>query len=198
VTKHQRSVSRKQLDRGEWIAAAIDTLADEGMAGLRVEALAKRCGVTKGSFYWHFKDRQDLIGAVMQVWQEGRIRDIDKQSEAAPGREREQLQRIIDVYGGSHHRKGIAIELAVRDWARRDAAAGAIVEAVDRHRLERARQLFVAGGLSESEATSRSLLLYAYVFGHSLMACGRGDAGVSEAEHWIAEHIVAGRPPLSA
>lgn len=197
MTKHQRSVSRKQLDRGEWIAAAIETLADEGMAGLRVEALAKRCGVTKGSFYWHFKDRQDLIGAVLQAWREGRIRDIDKQSEAAPGREREQLLRIIDVYGGNHNRKGIAIELAVRDWARRDAPASAIVDAVDGHRLERARQLFVASGLPESEARNRSLLLYAYVFGHSLMACGRGDPGVAEAKRWIAEHIVAGPAPPS-
>jgi AcrR family transcriptional regulator len=198
VTKHQRSVSRKQLDRAEWIAAAIETLADEGMAGLRVEALAKRCGVTKGSFYWHFKDRQDLIGAILQAWKEGRIRDIDKQSAAAPGREREQLLRIIDVYGGNRNRKGIAIELAVRDWARRDAPASAIVDAVDSHRLARARGLFVASGLPESEAESRSLLLYAYVFGRSLMACGRGDAGVTEAKRWIAEHIVAGRSPISA
>ena len=49
---------RTQLDRNEWIDSAIAALADEGLAGMRVEILAKRFGVTKGSFYWHFKDRK--------------------------------------------------------------------------------------------------------------------------------------------
>ena len=159
---------RTQLDRSGWIDGAIEALADEGLSGMRVEALAKRFGVTKGSFYWHFKDRQDLFSAVLQTWKEGRIRDIDKQSTAVSGNESDQLLQIIEVYSSNRNRKGISIELAVRDWARRDAQASAVVEEVDSYRLESARKLFVATGLSDSEAKSRSLLLYAYVFGCSL------------------------------
>ena len=100
---------RAQLDRGNWIESAIDVLARDGLGGLRIEVLAKRCGVTKGSFYWHFKDRQDLLTAMLDYWKEGRIRDIEKTTSVTPGREREQLHFAIEVYGASRNRKGMAI-----------------------------------------------------------------------------------------
>ena len=183
---------RTQLDRIGWIEGAFEALAEEGLPGMRVEALAKRFGVTKGSFYWHFKDRQDLYGAMLQTWKEGRIRDIDKQSAIPAGNEGEQLEQIIDVYSANRNRKGIAIELAVRDWARRDPLASAVVEEVDSYRLESARKLFVATGLSDSEAKSRSLLLYAYVFGQSLMAYDRFDPTIIDIKQWISRYIVSG------
>ena len=62
---------RLQLDRAAWIQAALDTLADEGVTGVRVEVLAKRLHVTKGSFYWHFKDRQDLLSGILETWKDG-------------------------------------------------------------------------------------------------------------------------------
>ena len=185
-----KTSSRVPLDRHEWIEAAIDVLAEQGVQGMRIEVLAKNFGVTKGSFYWHFKDRQDLIDGVLETWRDGRIRDIDKQTGASPGSEREQLLHLIDVYGATRNRKGISIELAVREWARRDAQAAAIVEEVDTWRLECTRQLFVRRGLSDAEAKSRSLLLYAYVFGQSLMACERYDPAVGDLKRWIAELIV--------
>ena len=183
---------RTQLDRSGWIDGAIEALADEGLAGMRVEALAKRFGVTKGSFYWHFKDRQDLFDAMLQTWKDGRIRDIDKQRATPAGNEGEQLQQIIEIYSANRNRKGISIELAVRDWARRDPQASAVVEEVDTYRLESARKLFVATGLSDSEAKSRSLLLYAYVFGQSLMAYDRFDPKIIDIKQWISRYIVAG------
>lgn len=182
---------RTQLDRSEWVAAATEVLANQGVEGMRVEVLAKSFGVTKGSFYWHFKDRQDLFEAVLETWRAGRIRDIDKQTDATPGHEREQLLHVIDVYSANRNRKGITIELAVRDWARRDAKVAAVVEEVDTWRLECTRKLFVALGLSDSEAKSRSLLLYAYVFGQSLMAYDRYDEKVLDLKRWIADYIVA-------
>ncbi len=189
--KREKSGPRSPLDRSGWIEAAIEVLADQGVQGMRIEVLAKNFGVTKGSFYWHFKDRQDLVNAVLQTWKDGRIRDIHKQSVATPGQEREQLLHLIDVYGATRNRKGISIELAVREWARRDAEAAAVVEEVDTWRLECTRRLFVARGLCEDEAKSRSLLLYAYVFGQSLMACERYDPMVGDFKRWIAELIVS-------
>ena len=181
---------RAALDRNEWVEAAIEMLAEQGVPGMRIEVLAKNFGVTKGSFYWHFKDRQDLFDAVLQTWRDGRIRDIDKQSVATPGREDDQLLHLIDVYGATRNRKGISIELAVREWARRDAHAAAVVEEVDTWRLECTRKLFLARGVPNEEAKSRSLLLYAYVFGQSLMACDRFDPRVSDFKRWIADLIV--------
>ena len=88
------SSERTQLDPARWVDTAIDLLASEGVTGLRVEVLAKRCGVTKGSFYWHFKDRQALLDAVLLRWQEGRIRDIEKTTSVSPGKERDVEERF--------------------------------------------------------------------------------------------------------
>ena len=188
-TSRSAGAPRTQLDRNDWIEGAIDVLANEGVSGLRVEVLAKNFGVTKGSFYWHFKDRQDLLNAVLQVWKEGRLRDIEKQSTAVTGKELEQIHHVIDVYSAVRNRKGISIELAVRDWARHDPVVSAAVEEVDSYRLECTRKLFVSLGLSDDEARARSILVFAYVFGHSLMAYDRSNPKVPEFKRWIAERI---------
>lgn len=182
---------RPQLAPDRWIEAAIDVLAREGIAGLRVEALAKRCGVTKGSFYWHFKDRQALLDALLEHWKTGRILDIEKTTSVSPGKERDQLHYAIELYGANRNRKGMAIELAVRDWARHDAQAAAVVEEVDLYRLECTRKLFVASGMSDAEAKSRSLLLYACVFGLSLMHYDHFDNDLPDLKQRIAERIIS-------
>jgi len=191
-TRQKSATPRSQLAPDHWIETAIDVLAREGVAGLRVEVMAKACGVTKGSFYWHFKDRQALLDAVLERWKEGRIRDIEKTTAVAPGQELDQLHYAIEVYGASRNRKGMSIELAVRDWARHDARAAAVVESVDLYRLECTRKLFVATGMSDTEAKSRSLLLYACVFGLSLMHYGPFDDNPGDLKQRIAERIVAG------
>ena len=180
---------RTMLDRDAWIKAAIAVLAEHGADGLRVEVLAKRLGVTKGSFYWHFKDRRDLLDEVLALWKDGRIRDIRKQTQAEPGGEVAALLHTIEVYSSARNRKGIAIEAAVRDWARRDAQAVAAVDEVDAERLACACRLFLACGIKEEEAQARSLLLYAYVFGVSLMRCGGFTSNIESLKGWIAERI---------
>jgi len=189
--RSRAAVARTQLDPERWVEMAIDVLAREGVTGLRVEVLAKRCGVTKGSFYWHFKDRQALLNAVLEQWKLGRIRDIEKTTAVTTGNEREQLHYAIEVYGASRNRKGMSIELAVRDWARHDPQAAAVVEMVDLYRLECTRKLFVAAGMSDADAKSRSLLLYACVFGLSLMHYTHFDDNLTDLKQRIAERIIS-------
>ncbi|MDI6746090.1 MAG: TetR/AcrR family transcriptional regulator [Rhodocyclaceae bacterium] len=182
--------AREALDRAAWIAGALDIVAQDGIDGLRVESLAKRLGVTKGSFYWHFKDRRDLIDAVLDDWRAGRIRDIRKQTTAAPGNEEAALRHTIEVYAAARNRKGISIEASIRLWARQDANGLAVVEEVDAERLESTRRLFLARNLPPAEAAARSALLYAYVFGFSMMQCGRFDMDAAQTKRWIVEQII--------
>ncbi|MDP3036472.1 MAG: TetR/AcrR family transcriptional regulator [Rhodocyclaceae bacterium] len=182
--------AREALDRAAWIAAALDIVAQDGIDGLRVEGVAKRLGVTKGSFYWHFKDRRDLIDAVLDDWRAGRIRDIRKQTAAAPGNEEAALRHTIEVYAAAKNRKGISIEASIRLWARQDANGLAVVEEVDAERLECTRRLFLARNLPPAEAAARSALLYAYVFGFSMMQCGRFAMDAAQTKRWIVEQII--------
>ena len=193
---------RTPLDPARWVDTAIDVLASSGISGLRVEVLAKRLKVTKGSFYWHFTDRRDLLLAVLSHWKEGRIRDIIKQTRAQPGHELAQIYHVIDVYSASRSRRGMLIELAVRDWARRDPEASVIVAEVDDVRLRCARDLFLACGVPMDEASSRCMLLYAYVFGVSLMIYEKFDRDVARLKRDIADLIArscsAGIPGAAA
>jgi len=181
--------ARAALDRPAWIAGALDIVARDGIDGLRVESLAKQLGVTKGSFYWHFRDRRDLIDAVLDDWRQSRIRDIRKQTACAPGGELAALRHTIEVYAAAKNRKGISIEAAIRLWARQDANGLAVVEEVDAERLACTRRLFLALGLPAAEAAARSALLYAYVFGFSMMQCGRCVMDLAQIKDWIVARI---------
>jgi len=189
MTRRRSEPARIPLNRDAWIRAAVEVLAEDGVGGLRVEVLAKRLKVTKGSFYWHFRDRRALLDELLAQWKAGRIQDILKQTAAQPGGELERIHHVIDVYASARNRKGIRIELAVRDWARRDAKAAAVVAEVDATRLDCARRLFVACGLSDPEASARSMLLYAYVFGRSLMSYERFAPELERLKGWIAGRI---------
>ena len=76
MSRTKSEPGRTQLDREAWIKASLAILAEKGLDGIRVEVLAKRLKVTKGSFYWHFKDRRDLLDAVLKTWKDGCIKDI--------------------------------------------------------------------------------------------------------------------------
>ena len=178
-----------RLSAADWAQVALDVIAEQGVAAVAVEPLARRLGVTKGSFYWHFTDRRDLLMAVLTHWKEGRIRDIIKQTRPEPGKEQAQLFHVIDVYSASRNKKGILIELAMREWARRDSLAAATVEEVDAWRLRCARELFLAIGLPLHEASTRSMLLYAYVFGVSMMNCEKFDGDIARMKADILELI---------
>jgi hypothetical protein len=117
------------------------------------------------------------------------MRDIVKQTRAEPGQELARIYHVIEVYSAARNRKGVQIELAVRDWARRDAAAAAAVQEVDGTRLQCACALFLGCGLPREEAQARSLLLYAYVFGQSLMAYERFAPDAAALKSWIADRI---------
>lgn len=157
-----------RLDAEAWIDAALDMLAEGGIDAVRVEPLAKVLGITKGSFYWHFADRRALIDAMLKSWTEGRIAAIRQQASGqdAPAAA---LRELADLYTRRANMRGLAIELAVRSFARSDATAAAAVRAVDRERLQDVTQLFVRLGWPRNDAQARAVLFYSYLFGQSLL-----------------------------
>jgi len=163
------SSGRPALDRTAWIDFATQVLAEDGVEGLRVEVLARKLNVTKGSFYWHFKDRQALLNAVVTAWRDARVEEVE-QHVAIPAEEaRSRIHRILDLYSTHPNQIRMRTELALRDWARRDPFVATAVETVDQARLKNAIRLFKLAGYSEAEAHTRALLLFTHVFGLSMM-----------------------------
>jgi len=152
-----------------WIDAGLKEMGRGGVAQVRVEVLAKRLGVTKGGFYRRYKDRRALLDALLEIWSRGRIEAIDRQSALDGTSPTDRLRSLIRLYSEGVNPEGMAIELAIRQWARSDPSADAAVARVDAARLRNGTQLFGALGLSDEAARARAVLFYAYIFGKSLI-----------------------------
>jgi AcrR family transcriptional regulator len=158
-----------------WIKAGFTELARSGVEGVRVEVLAKNLGVTKGGFYRRFKDRAALLAGLLADWSTGRIAAIEQQSSLDGETARERLQALIRLYSERMNTEAIAIELAIRQWARTDEAAAEAVASVDAARLKNVAQLYRAAGLEAEDADARAFLFYCFVFGQSLLFLERGQ-----------------------
>jgi AcrR family transcriptional regulator len=109
----------RRLHREDWLLHALETLRREGVTGLRVEPLAKSLGVTTGSFYWHFKDRKDLLDQVLAHWTEEMTAAVGRRmsSEEEPRKQLHSL--LVEITRENRNR----YETAMRNWAAFDTEA---------------------------------------------------------------------------
>ena len=163
------SVERKS--RSEWISAALSALAEGGVDAVRVERLARSLGVTKGSFYWHFRDRGDLLEATVDAWEEGGTEQIIQQAEAAGG---DGATRILRLWESTGRDSRLASELAIRDWARRDQDIAARVQAVDDRRMQYLRELLGELGVPSAEIEARAMMLASLLIGNYFIRARHG------------------------
>jgi AcrR family transcriptional regulator len=153
----------------DWVSAGLAELARSGVDGVRIEVLAEQLGVTKGGFYRRFRDRRALLNAILETWREGRVTAIERQAEAGGESALQRLKSIFKLYSERANMQGIAIELAIRQWARTDPMAAAAAEKVDAARLKTVSSLYRMLGLSVPEAEARAVLFYTFLFGQSLL-----------------------------
>ncbi|MBX3635760.1 MAG: TetR/AcrR family transcriptional regulator [Rubrivivax sp.] len=162
---------RSALTPERWIEAATEVLVDQGIDSVRVDMLARTLKVTRGSFYWHFKDRGDLLRAVLQAWRTHATEQLTKRLESAHDDPREQVRDLISLpFRGRSAVRAARIELAIRAWARRDAMARAFVDEADASRIGYIAQVFSSLGFGIAEARSRAFVLYSYEVAESLLA----------------------------
>src|SRR5437899_7751596 len=157
-----------------WIDAGLKEIARTGVEGVRVEVLAKNLGVTKGGFYRRFRDRAALLEAMLQHWSAGRIAAIEKHTSLDGATARERLKALIALYSERMNTEGMAVELAIRQWARSDELAANAVASADAARLKNVGHLYRATGLPAEDADAQAFLFYCFVFGQSLLFLERG------------------------
>jgi len=163
---------RSSLTANDWTAAALDALARGGLAAVAVEPLAKSLGTTKGSFYWHFADRNALIEAALERWEQ---RDTERVIQAADqaadvtSRLRELLRLVFTAVLGAPVPGAGSVELALQASAADPLVAGTLARVTER-RLTYLNSLFAELGLSEARARDRALLAYAAFLGHAQLA----------------------------
>ncbi len=154
-----------QRGRGNWVDAGLRTLAEGGIKAVRVEVLARELGVTKGSFYWHFRDRADLLHALLAEWEERRTDRIILDAETHGGDAAARLLRLMGAAASADSQ----LELGVRTWAAVDPEAAAAVARADRCRVDYLVKLFCELGFTPSDANMRARAVYLTRLGQLLL-----------------------------
>lgn len=189
----RRRGDRDQLSRDDWLDAATELVVEGGFDNVRILTLARRLGVSRGSFYWHFRDHQDLLSSFLQRWRERRMADLDlwKPGEGDVHTETRRILRLLLGDTGRGVRR-MRVELAVRDFARRDREAADAVAAVDEARIRQNETQLLRIADNGEGAKDLSLLLYVATMGAQLVMTGpdRDEATVERIEKLISNLVI--------
>jgi AcrR family transcriptional regulator len=177
------------LTRQNWIDRGLEVLAKSGVEAVRVEPLAKLMGVTKGSFYWHFKNREDFLEAILQNWIAAQTNSIIERVDNTDGDAMTKLRYLFELAIEDDGR----IENAIRAWSSTDARIANVLEQVDRRRLDYTRDLFLAVGFEPLEAMVRARMIYYSLVGESTLGINR-DRSERLAEIRLQHTILTSRP----
>jgi AcrR family transcriptional regulator len=148
-----------RLSREDWLAAALEVLYGEGVGKVSIVRIARDLGVTSGSFYWHFKDRNDLLQGLLGFWVRSQTATIFEKVEQFEGTPSDRLFKLMEMLTLGEEGR---YEVAVRAWAGFDDMAAQVVRGTDKRRIEWLRGTFRELGFSGNEAEMRARLFVYY------------------------------------
>lgn len=154
---------RERLTKSDWLRHGLRTLASDGANALKVGPMAATLGVSRGSFYWHFKDIADFRAQVLRRWQERStdqvIRQLDDEQDK-PDRIDDLMKRAFD--------SDRSLDRAIRAWATEDGDVAEVVASVDAERIDYIAKLLAASGVGSRKALPRAAFLYWAYLGHAI------------------------------
>jgi AcrR family transcriptional regulator len=163
---------KTRLSPDDWANAALEAMADGGVAAVAVEALAPRVGASKGSFYWHFQDRGALLEAALHLWETTRtdaiIAVLDETDDPM-----ERLRRLFGIAFGDRHAGRIEAAMTAQPAHPRVAP---VLQRVTERRIGFLTQAFTDLGFTPAEARTRALITYNAYLGFFAVAQGHPKA----------------------
>src|SRR5215470_699158 len=169
----------ERLTPQDWIDFALTMLAHEGFEALKADVLARKLGVSRGSFYWHFTDLGTFHTRVIEHWRQRTTEAIIADLERYDSRE-ERLGALVRR-GFGHD--GV-LEVRMRAWADSNAEAARVLTDIDRRRREYIEQMLVDAGIAPSRAATRAQILYWTYLGAAL---SRSKLGGERLDRMVAE-----------
>jgi AcrR family transcriptional regulator len=174
--------------RSDWIDAGLRALAAGGPDTVRIEPLAQALGVTRGGFYWHFADRAALLAEMLDTWERRSTDDARERVESEGGDARAKVRRAGML---TFSRDLLPIDLAVRDWARRDSSVAERLRRVDNRRMAYLRALIGSFCADPDDVEARSMLAFSLAIGNHFVAAEHGSRSRGEVLERALEHILA-------
>ncbi|EMD29402.1 TetR/AcrR family transcriptional regulator [Amycolatopsis azurea] len=171
-----------------WIDAGLLALAAGGPGAVRVEALAKALGVTKGSFYGHFSDRGALLEEMLATWERLSTGELIASVEHGGGDARAKIRRAGILTGD----RVLSVDLAIRDWSRRDPEVAERLRRVDNQLMDYLRSLMREIFTDDDEVEARCLLAFSLLVGKHFMAADHGGRSRDEVTELAGSLILGG------
>jgi AcrR family transcriptional regulator len=167
VMAAEKATGQRRLTRDDWITAALGVIADGGLAAVGVEPLAARLGTTKGSFYWHFENRDALLEAAIGRWEKETTTDVAAEVNASRDAPASQFRRLVVAVIERAEQDGVGPALLA---SATHPAVGPALERVTAARLSLIAAVLRRLGFSPAEARRRALLAYSAYLGHGQIA----------------------------
>jgi AcrR family transcriptional regulator len=161
-------MAQARTPRSRWIEEGLRALTAGGPDAVRIEPLAKALGVTKGGFYWYFDDRRTLLDEMLDTWERRSIDEVLERVESEGGDATTKARRAGALTFADDGL--LAIDLAVRDWARRDPAIAERLRRVDNRRMDYLRSQFARVCSDEEEIEARCMIAFSVAIGNNLIA----------------------------
>ncbi|NDL58660.1 TetR/AcrR family transcriptional regulator [Phytoactinopolyspora mesophila] len=178
-----------------WIAQGLRMLAAGGPDAVRVETLAHALGVTKGGFYGHFADRAALLEEMLDTWERGVTDAMIEHVEGVAANQdaRTKLRRLFEAVDAVDDEAtlGVAVDLAIREWARRDAVIAERVGRVDNRQMAYLRSLFGEFCDDELEVEARCLMTMSMRVGDHLIRADYSDRRRAEVMDRVSRQLLA-------
>lgn len=158
----------QQLSREDWIAEAQKVLIAFGVDDVKIDRLARKLKVTRGSFYWHFKDRKELLDALLSRWESQNLSEIRHITE----RTKLNVDSTIEIVRIwlSEDPAYPTFDMAIRFWARKSRIVGALVREIDNRWIDLLQSIFRERGLGELESLARARIFYFHQIGYYALA----------------------------
>lgn len=157
---------RPGVSKAEWLEAGLQVLSEGGVSHLTVEGLAKSLNIAKAGFYWHFRNRDDLLRQLVDYWTHEITEVVTSNPEIFKLNPKSRLRRTAEIildYDLARY------EIAIRRWALRDTGAARAVRKVNRLRLDFARTTFSELGFKGDDLEVRAMMFVCYHTWESLM-----------------------------
>ncbi|KIC09097.1 TetR family transcriptional regulator [Leisingera sp. ANG-M1] len=186
-------LSRPRLGEENWLAAAYDVLTASGVEAVKVMPLAKRLNVSRTSFYWHFKDREELLEAMVRRWEDKNTGNLAARAEAYAESIAEALFNVFDCWINPDLFDA-RLDLAIRNWARNDAALQARLDQADARREQAMKEMFLRFGYEPQDALVRAKAMIYTQIGYFSMQVAESTAyRISLMPGYI--EVFSGKPP---
>ncbi len=161
------------LGRDAWIDAGIELLIADGVDQVKITRLADMLGVTRGSFYWHFKDRGDLLSAILEFWEGRNTKAIVDAVSGAKGVE-EGILSLFQVWI-DHGVFDPEVDAAIRAWGNNDPDVKEAVRQADAVRIESLRDMYARDGYRHPDCFIRARILYFSQVGYFALETARQE-----------------------